>query len=237
MPLSRMVELSFQSLAARDRREALRAAQCGFLPEGSCRGEDRYGGGGVLEVVGQGGNIGSDLMPLVGIDDIAAAELEKDLACEVANRVLDRRRVGKPYTLAVIADPDAVPAGRREPFGCGFQSGRDDIPGEGCYVGSEPVAEALDLGPADARGEGIESIAESPVVQCDVDVFRKLVDDTVDLRKGGTAFEGHRVMVRDGEEDLQDPADPDVLLQDDRRPPRLGCHSLKDFSPVPVVQR
>ena len=50
--------------------------QCGFLPEGSCRGEDRYGRGGVLEVVGQGGNIGSDLVPLVGIDDVAAAELK-----------------------------------------------------------------------------------------------------------------------------------------------------------------
>ena len=77
MPLSRMVELSFQSLAARDRREALRAAQCGFLPKGSCRGEDRYGRGGILEVVGQGGNIGSDLVPLVGIDDIAAPNSRK----------------------------------------------------------------------------------------------------------------------------------------------------------------
>ena len=154
MPLSRMVELSFQSLAARDRREALGAAQCGFLPKGSCRGEDRHGRGGILEVVGQGGNIGSDLVPLVGIDDIAAPELEEDLACEVADRVFDRRRIGKPHPLAIIADPDAVLTGRRKPFGCGFQSRRDNIPGEGCYVGSEPVAEALDLGPADAGAKG-----------------------------------------------------------------------------------
>ena len=74
-----------------------------------------------------------------------------------------------------------MPAGRREPFGCGFQSGRDNITAVGCYAGSEPVAEALDLGPADARSEGVESIAESPVVEGDVDIFRKPVNDSVDL--------------------------------------------------------
>ena len=57
-------------------------------------------------------------------------------------------------------------------------------------------------------GEGIETVVEGPVVEDDVHVLGKPVDDSIDLRERRAALEGHGMRVGHGEQGLQHPADP-----------------------------
>ena len=107
---------------------ALDMDEGGFLPEGACRGEDRHGGCREFEAVGQGRDVGDNLVQFVRNDDIATAELKEHLALEVADPVFDCRRVGEPYALAVIVDPNGVLVGCYEACDRSLYGGPDDFP-------------------------------------------------------------------------------------------------------------
>ncbi len=92
----------------------------------------------------------------------------------------------------------------------------------------EAFAEPLGRGTAGADGEGIESVLEGAVVERDVHVLGEPADDAVDLGERGTALERHRMGGGHGEEGVENPADPDVLLQDDGGPSGAGGRGAKD---------
>ena len=166
-------------------------------------------------------------MLLVRIDDVAAAEFQQDLAPDIAVRVLHRGRIGETDRLAVLADVDLVPAVGREAVGGGAEGGRHGVADVARDAGLEAFAEEPDPVPAGVVCEGVETIVEGPVVEGDVHVLGKPVDDAVDLGERGAALESHGMGVGHGEEGLEDPADPDVLFQDDGRPPGPGGHGLE----------
>ena len=75
-----------------------------FVPEGPCRGEDGYGRGRPVEAVRHGGDVGNDRMSLVGIDDIAPAELQQDLAADIGVPPLNGGQIGEADCLAVVSN-------------------------------------------------------------------------------------------------------------------------------------
>ena len=90
-----------------------------LLPEGERRrkqGHVRYGLG---EIRGKVGLVGNDHVPLVGIDDIASTEFRRNLALDIAARLLDRGRICEAVCLSVLADAILVLPFGREAFGSG----------------------------------------------------------------------------------------------------------------------
>ena len=115
--------------------------ECRLLPEGAGRRKDRHGAGAIIELRGQGGNVGNDRVLLVRIDDVAAAEFQQDLAPDVAARLLDGGRIGEADCLAVVADVDFVPAVGHEALGGGVESGPHDVADVGRDEGLEDPAD------------------------------------------------------------------------------------------------
>jgi hypothetical protein len=81
---------------------------------------------------------------------------------------------------------------------------------------------------ATALGMGLRM----PVVQGNVHIFRKPVNDLIDLRQGGPSLEGHLHPPRHCKEPVQDPTDPDILLQDKWNPAQAGRLSTQYFIPL-----
>ena len=103
------------------------------------------------------------------------------------------------------------------------------------WSSTQDLSRSLNLrirGSADARREGIEAVGEGAVVEGNIDVLGKTVDDPIDLRERGAALEGHRMTFRDGEEDMEDMTDPHILLEDGRRPAESIGSGLKNVLPV-----
>ena len=176
--------------------------------------------------MGQGDHVGADRVLFVRINDVASAEFQQHFTPDIAVGIFDRGRIAEPDRLAVVADADVVLAVSREGVGGagarGAESGRHDVADVRRDAVLEAFAEELDLVPAGAVCKGVESVVEGPVVKSDVHVFGKPIDDAVDLGERGAALEGDGMRVGHGEEGVEDPADPDVLLQNDGRPPGLG---------------
>ena len=152
-----------------------------LLPEGARRGEDGNGRSGIIEAIGQGGDIRNDRVALVRVDDVAAAELQQDLVRDIAVRRLDRGWIGKADGLAVFAEMDVVAAIERKAPGGVVERGRDGVADMACDAGPQAFTEPPGRGAAGAFGEGVETIVEGAVIEGDVHVLREPVDDAVDL--------------------------------------------------------
>ena len=74
-----------------------------------------------------------------------------------------------------------VPAGGRETIGRSAESGSHYLTGVALDMALEAVAEAPDPGLADGGVEGVEIVFEGAIVEGDVHVLGKTVDDAVDL--------------------------------------------------------
>ena len=99
----------------------------------------------------------------------------------MGERLVDRRWIRKPDGLTIVADADFVPAGGRETIGRSAESGRHYLTGVALDMALEAVAETPDPGLADGAVEGVEIVFEGAVVEGDVHVLGKTVDDAVDL--------------------------------------------------------
>ena len=85
---------------------------------------------------------------------------------------------------------------------------------------------ARDVGRVLVSGE-----SEGMAVEDDVNVFRKTLDDLIDLGKRGSAFKERSRQSRTREYSLKRPADPEILFNDrGRTQPRAGGRLAKDRS-------
>ena len=101
-----------------------------------------------------------------------------------SRRVLDGGRTGEPDVFAVLADADGLPARCRQLRGRRLKSGPDDVVDVAFDTALEPVAEAPDLGTADAPREGIEAIVgKRPVVESGRADEECLVADMIELAR------------------------------------------------------
>ena len=62
----------------------------------------------VINIAGQGSNVGTNLVLLIRVNHIATAEFQKDLACEVVILDFNRRWITEPDFLATIIGPQLV---------------------------------------------------------------------------------------------------------------------------------
>ena len=77
------------------------------------------------------------------------------------------------------------------------------------------------------------AIAKQTPVEDQVNVFRKTVDQSVDFRETGPAFEDHLILeLGVGEESLQNPANPEILLDDDRAHSQSACRFAEQVAPI-----
>ena len=118
---------------------------------------------------------------LVRIDDVASAEFQQDFASDVTVRFLNCRRIGEADRLAVLADVNLVPTVYRKVFSSRAKFGRHDVADVVRNASLEAFAEASYLIPASAVDEGVKTVAEGALVNGDVYVLGKSIDNAVDL--------------------------------------------------------